>query len=319
MKPILILFTLILSNFVIAQNFVDITPNDTKYKFPILEYQENKIVQEKINSYLQAVHLKRICNKSETQPFSNTLRGNEYISWEQFQYNSRIIGVYIYTNEENNDSYEALFDKRTGDFFSMKDLFIDNINKIYKPALDKKIPALIANGTLPAKPRINIAIDLMEDLLRIRLLNIETESIEIPYNTIDSKLTPYGKNLLLNKTDKVLRRPDLVNKILKDTTELGNGSDYKNQIIFKLLILNVKKNGKAIIYRWSNNSKSITEYTEAFVKNQKIEADMYVWDGLSQKKELLNYSLRLNKKEPDLWEGSLQLGSPVYSVRFSEY
>jgi len=323
MKKILIVLLLLKSTVAITQTVVEIQSNTTTYKFPYFTYKDNADIEEKINSFLQLKHLKHLPEQFKEDPFTKALNGTnklEYNSWKQYTYNSKILCISIY-GKVNQKPFEDIeyFDLRTGDFFDMDDLFKNDDKKGYEDALTKKVTQLIDDQLLPKNPTIVIRQDLLETSFSIKFLDIENEKIEIPYTTLEPYLSTYGKNLLLDTTGKITRRPDIANKLLRDREWTGKGTKYEQQLKFKILVLTINNKGETILHRWQEGKKNATRYTEAIIKNNTIKADDYSWDSLKNEKVKMMSSLELKKEVSNFWVGTLQTGSPVYSVLFKEY
>lgn len=322
MKAFLLSVLIFVSAVCTAQKFVEVRPNSTKYKFPIFEYKKNRKVEEKINAYLQIKHLHLLAAKFDENPFAEIMRSKkykDYLSWEYKQQNQNIIRIILSGKKEGTDfKDESLFDLRTGDYFQLHDLFTKGFVPTIQKRLNEWVDPLVKSGTLAKLPNFDLRVVPLADSFKINIKGAKTESLLVSYASLDSNLSAYGKNLLLNKSDEIVRRPDLADKILIDTAWTERGSKYERQIGFRILILDIFKDGSTKMFSWTKKSQYLYKYTEASVQGDKITADIYVLDRLKKEKVKMMYSLKL-EKEGEILEGSLQTGSLIHPVIFYEY
>ena len=323
MNKLVLILLLLAYNVGVSQSFSEIESNQTTYKFPYFEYESDSIIENKINSFLQLKHLSHLPGEYKDHPFSKALARKtkiEYYDWEYFELNSKIVYVRIYGKANDKDFGDIeLFDIRTGDFFDYHDLFKDNNNRGYEDVLTKKIDTLIADEKMPAAKTISILIELKEKGFLITISKLKEEAIEIPYELLSENLSDYGKNLLLDTSDDIVRRPDVFNKIFRDNVTIDKGGKYERQLKFRMVVLKRGPNSTPSIYNWREKRKALETYTESIVTEDSIEGNNYLWDSLANEKVKTMHTLNLEKLKDNTWEGTFQMGSPVYPVLFKEF
>ncbi len=303
-----------------AQELVEIASKNTNHKFPFLKDENNPEIASKINSFLQLKYLLHLPDDFIENPFEKVLdreivaKDYEFISWKERKLNTNILCIQI-DQKINKKPITFLehFDKRTGDFFELYDLFNAKGKQKLHEEISKKIKQLVDIGKVPSlKHNIAISYKIQEDKLVIVFLRIQ-EELELLFSELTPFFSDFGKSLLLpSKT--VIRRPDMANKLLKADSNSFIGKD-----VYRILILKIATDGKTTIYKWRDKRKKAEKYTEAYVKNDSIKADDFVWDALEQKKVHAMYKLHLKKLENGNWKGEIQSGSMVDYLTFKEY
>ncbi|WP_075341585.1 hypothetical protein [Tenacibaculum agarivorans] len=307
---------------VFSQELIEIKPNNTSHKFPFLKYQNKPDIQEKVNAFLQLKYLLHLPNDYKNNPFEKVFNREivandyEFINWKQRKLNDNIICIQL-DQKLNGKSviYLEHFDKRTGDFFDLYDLFNNNGKQKLHEEISKKIKQLVDIGKVPSlQHNVNISYRLLEEQLEIVFIKITNEKLILTYDALKPFLSAFGKNLFFPSED-IIRRPDLSNKLLRAESDSFMGKD-----IYHILILKVATDGKTKIYKWRDKRKKADKYTEAFVKNDSIKADDFVWDSLQEKKVHAMNKLHLKRLDNDSgWKGEIQSGSMVQYLTFKEY
>jgi len=319
----LLIFSLLIffsNSDVFSQELVEIKGNNKTHKFPVLEYNTHPDIAQKVNYFLQLKYLLHLPDIFDSNPFEKVLDKDivsndyEFINWKQRKLNDNILCIQL-DQKLNGKSITYLehFDKRTGDFFELNDLFNEKGKQNLHEKISKKIKQLVDIGKVPSlKYNVALSYKIQENKLVIVFLKIQ-EELELPFSELTPFFSDYGKNLLLpSKT--IIRRPDMANKLLK-----GEGTAFNRKLNYSILIFNIGKEGKATIYRWKDILKKAEKYTDATVKGNVIQADDFYWDKFAKKKTHAYYSLHLEKLANGDWEGKLQLGSPFYNLVFKEF
>lgn len=306
-----------------AQQFVELDSVAKTHKFPILQYPEKPNVEEKVNTIMQLLYQELYPEVFGGEPIESVLEdteGTDYSfqvhSWKQFSLHPNIFDIRL-TGSEDGLSYERTetFDTRTGTHFKLWSLYTDEGADFVDRKIKNKITDLTEKETLdPSTESIGVNYQFEENHLAFLINKLEDEKLLISYEELKPYLISYGKNLLL-KSDIIVHNPSMEMKLLKG---VGGFADNQN-VKCTIFISKINKDGEANVYRWSDNHIDRAElYSISTIKNGVLQADDYVFDSLSGKKEHLMYSLHLEKKEDTLWEGTLQLGSPFYPMVFIE-
>lgn len=325
MNSIKTIISLILINTVISsisgQQLVALDTVGT-HKFPVLSYPEKPAVEEKVNTIMQLLYQElypEVFGGEPVEELFEDTEGTDYSfqvhSWEQFSSHPAIFDIRL-IGRDDDEPFERTetFDIRTGTHFKLWNLFDKDGAAYIDVKIKEKITALKEKEKILPGAAIGINYQIMEEHLAFRLNKIEDDKLLISYKDLNPYLTPYGKNLLL-KSDTIVHNPSMEMKLLKG---VGGFADNQN-VKCTIFISKVYDNGEANVYRWSDdNIDRAALYSEATIKDGVLQADDYVFDSLTGKKEHLMYSLHLEKKEATVWKGTLQLGSPVYPMVFIE-
>jgi len=321
-KTIIILFIVSITVFnVSGQQLVELD-SDRNHKFPVLSYPDKPVVEEKVNTIMQLLYQELYPEAFGGEPveelFEDT-EGTDYSfqvhSWKQFSLHPNIFDIRL-TGLEDGETFKRTetFDIRTGNHFKLWRLFDEDGAAYIDVKIKEKIIALKEEKILPDGVNIGMNYQITENHLTFVLNNLEDNKLLVSYDELDPYLTPYGKNLLL-KSDTIVYNPLMEMKLLKGAGGFGN----KKNVKYSIFISRVNKDGKANVYRWSDGNIDKAElYTIATINDGVLQADDYVFDSLTGKKEHLMYSLHLEKKEDTVWKGTIQTGSPVYPMTFTE-
>ncbi|WP_157972846.1 hypothetical protein [Aureibaculum luteum] len=322
MNTLRFLIAVLICNMGFAQEFSELDSTNS-YKFPVLTYKTDTLVEEKVNSFLHIKHLRHLPGQFTKTPFTKALKlasKLEFNAWKHFDYNANIIFVELFGTQKGKAYTDIeLFDKRTGDFFDYDDIFIDERDRGYEEKLTLLLDSLVAIDKINPTSNISIRIELLEDDMRVKVNGVENVSADFPYASIREKLTEYGKNLLLNTSDTIIRRPGILNKLFRDRAFTEKGSKYERQLKFKILVLQRTKKSDPVIYKWYEGKNNSERFTESIITDTTITSDNYVWDSLADKKVKLMYTMSIEKQTDNSWKGTMQQGSPVFPVLFKEY
>ncbi|MBJ2174721.1 hypothetical protein JBL43_10770 [Aureibaculum sp. A20] len=322
MNTLRFLIAVLIFNMGFAQEFSELD-STTSYKFPVLTYKTDTLVEEKVNSFLHLKHLRHLPGQFTKTPFTKALKLTsklEFNSWKQFDYHTNIIFVELFGTQKGKAYTDIeLFDKRTGDFFDYDDVFMDERDRGYEEKLTLLLDSLVAIDKINPTSNISIRIELLEADMRVHVNGVENVSAYFPYASISEKLTEYGKNLLLNASDTIIRRPGIRNKLFRDRAITQEGSKYERQLKFQLLVLQRSKKSDPVIYKWYEGKNNSEQFTESIITDTTITSDIYAWDSLADKKVKMMYTMSLEKQVDNAWKGTVQLGSMSYPALFKEY
>ncbi|QCX38655.1 hypothetical protein FF125_09500 [Aureibaculum algae] len=316
------LIAVLICNGSFAQEFSNLE-STTHYKFPVLTHKKDTLVEEKVNSFLHLKHLLHLPGQFEKTPFTKTLAlpsKLEFNNWKQFDYNSNIIFVELFGSQKGKPYKDIeFFDKRTGDFFEYEDIYMNQRDRGYEEKLTQLLDSLVALDKINPTSNISIRIELLQEDMRVKVNGVENLSADFPYSSIREKLTAYGKNLLLNESDTIIRRPGIFNKLFRDRAITQEGTKYERQLKFKILVLQRTKKSDPVIYKWYEGKNNSEQFTESIITNTTITSDIYAWDSLADKKVKMLYNMSLEKQPDHSWKGTVQLGSMSYPALFKEY
>ncbi len=327
MKLYLLFITLTISFLNLhSQKLVEITSNNTTNKFPVFKYENLPNIEEKVNYFLQMKYLLHLPGKFKNDPFEklsdkDLVKNNYHFkSWKQQKLNKNILSVQLNgTLNKKPFKYLEHFDLRTGDFFILNDLFNEEGQQNLRKEITTKIKELVDQKKVPSlKHNVSLSYQLLENELVIVFTKIKDEKLILSYSSLRPFLSAYAINLLF-PSEKIIRRPDMANKLLKGEGIINKGKKYERKLNYSILIFGIKEDGTATIYRWKDSLKNTEKYIEASINENVIQADDIIWDDRANKKIHLMYSLHLEKLSDGIWNGKLQLGSPIYPLVFKEY
>ena len=161
MKISLLVFFNLMSFFCFSQQknltITNLSPQSEDYNFPLISYPNNKVVENKINTFLQVSELEFIPNSGKN-PFklaetaTNSYANYVYFyGWKKLNTPSNILSIEM--NGEASGAYPEGFDKwynfdiRTGDYIKSEDVFTEKgkayLDKNINDKIHKKISAFI--------------------------------------------------------------------------------------------------------------------------------------------------------------------------------
>lgn len=313
------------STTIFCQDLVDIELNETSFKFPKVVYKKSSTVEEKINYYLHLKYLKHLPGKFKENPFEIITNPKKvaipltFNSFKNRALNNNILCVQL-NGIRKDKPFEFLehFDIRTGDFFSIFDLFNEEGTKKIHQSISDKIEDLANKGEVASsKYNPSLSYKLLNDKLVLVFLKLK-QTIELNYTDLKPYMSDYGKNILFSSKE-IIRRSDMNNKLLKGEGITNKGTKYERKLNYSILILGINKDNKATLYKWKDSLKDAQKYYESEVTENQIKGENIIWDERQQRKVNMYHSILLNKNSDGNWEGKLQLGSPSYPMIFKEY
>ncbi|MCW3160114.1 hypothetical protein [Chryseobacterium oryctis] len=132
-----------------AVKITDLQPKSEDFKFPLVSYPQNNLVENKINTFLQVNELEYVPN-SEGNPFKKAATATNsysnyvyFYGWDKLETPSNILTITM--DGEATGAYSESFsiwqnfDLRTGNFINAQDLFSPNSIKKVEDIINQKV------------------------------------------------------------------------------------------------------------------------------------------------------------------------------------